>query len=174
VSSRDRAAEAADFEIRPIAGDAERAEAYAIRREVFVDEQDVPVELELDDRDPDADHLLARRDGRAVGTGRLVVEPPGFEGADPAYGPVAHLGRIAVLAEARHAGLGAGLVRGLEGVAVARGLRIAYLGAQVHAVPFYERLGYAAHGAVFDDAGIDHRHMTRVLRHEQISEDPAP
>ena len=73
---------------------------------VFVEEQAVPVELELDERDPAADHLLARQDGRGVGTARLVIEEPGFEGADPAYGPVAHLGRIAVLAEARHAGSG--------------------------------------------------------------------
>ena len=161
-------------EIAPIADDSERAEAYEIRRVVFVEEQAVPVELELDDRDPAADHLLARQDGRAVGTARLVIEEPGFEGADPAYGPVAHLGRIAVLAEARHAGLGAGLVRGLEERALRRGLRIAYLGAQVHAVAFYERLGYTAYGDVFDDAGIDHRHMTRILGGGPKTEETAP
>ena len=166
--------ESSSRQIRPIADEAERAEAYEIRRVVFVEEQAVPVELELDERDATADHLLARDHGRAVGTARLVIEEPGFEGADPSYGPVAHLGRIAVLAEARHSGLGAGLVRGLEERAAARGLRIAYLGAQVHAVAFYERLGYTAHGDVFDDAGIDHRHMTRVLGHDRNRQETAP
>jgi predicted GNAT family N-acyltransferase len=172
--NRDHPGGVVSVQIAPIADDSERAEAYEIRRVVFVEEQTVPVELELDERDPTADHLLARQDGRAVGAARLVIEEPGFEGADPAYGPVAHLGRIAVLPEARHSGLGAGLVRGLEGLAVQRGLRIAYLGAQVHAVAFYERLGYTAYGEVFDDAGIDHRHMTRVLGPDPQRQEKAP
>lgn len=139
------------------------AAALAVRHQVFVVEQDVPLDLEQDDRDATADHFLVRVEGEPVGAGRLVVEPPGFEGVDPALGEVAHLGRLAVSLEVRGTGLGAVLVRAIEARARERGLRVMYLGAQTHAVPFYERLGYGAHGAVFDDAGIPHRHMTRLL-----------
>ena len=90
------------------------AQAYAVRHEVFVVEQGVPVELERDERDPAADHVLATRGSRPVGAGRLVVEPAGFEGIDPALGPVGHLGRLAVLAEARGSGLGAAMVAVIE------------------------------------------------------------
>ena len=68
-----------------------------------------------------------------------------------------------MLAEARGNGLGAALVGTIEERAAQRGLRAVYLGAQTHAVPFYERLGYAAFGAEFDDAGLPHRHMWRPL-----------
>ncbi|HEY5186763.1 MAG TPA: GNAT family N-acetyltransferase [Actinomycetes bacterium] len=137
--------------------------ALAVRREVFVVEQDVPVDLEQDERDATADHFLVRVEDQPVGAGRLVVEPPGFEGVDPGLGEVAHLGRLAVSLEVRGTGLGAVLVRAIEARARERGLLVMYLGAQTHAVAFYERLGYGAHGAVFDDAGIPHRHMTRLL-----------
>ena len=147
-----------------VADDRSRAAAYAIRHEVFVDEQHVPVELELDAADPGAVHVLVVVNGEPVATGRLVAEPAGYkEGVDPAAGAVAHLGRVAVLARHRGAGLGALLVRALESEAADAGLAVAFLGAQTSAVPFYEKLGYAAYGAVFDDAGIPHRRMTRLL-----------
>ena len=120
------------------AGDVETA--YAIRREVFVAEQAVPAELERDEDDATAHHVLAYVDGRPVGAGRL-----------------------AVLASARGRGVGAALVRGLEEVARGRGLAEAVLASQTHAVRFYERLGYVAYGAEFDDAGIPHRWMRRRL-----------
>ncbi len=150
--------------VRRVTSAGEVAEALRIRHVVFVDEQGVPVELEQDDRDPAADHFLATLGGAAAGAGRLVVEAAGFEGVDPALGPVAHLGRLAVLASARAAGLGAALVRAVEDRAVERGLAVVYLGSQTHAVGFYERLGYQAYGPEFDDAGIPHRHMMRRLR----------
>jgi predicted GNAT family N-acyltransferase len=143
------------------------AEAYALRHEVFVGEQGVAAEIERDERDPEADHVLATVGGRPVGAGRLLVEPPGFLGVDPALGPVAHLGRLVVLADARGNGLGTALVHTIEERAAARGLRCLYLGAQTYAVPFYERLGYVAYGEAFDGAGLQHRHMWRPL-------DPAP
>lgn len=138
----------------PVAGAADLAAAYAVRHQVFVGEQGVPVELEVDEHDPDADHVVARRaDGRVVGAGRLVVAPGG----------VGHLGRLAVLAEVRGAGVGVALVRALEDLARARGLSSVVLGAQVYAVGFYERLGYTAYGEDFDDAGIPHRWMRTEL-----------
>ncbi len=139
------------------------AAAYAIRHTVFVEEQGVPVKLERDDRDAGADHFLAEVDGDAVGAVRLVVEPPGFEAVQVALGPVAHLGRLAVLAQARRTGLGALLVRAVEQRARERGLRALYLGSQTHAVDFYTGLGYTVCGEEFDDAGLAHRHMVRVL-----------
>ena len=149
--------------VRLATDEADRAAAYAVRHTVFVDEQGVPVQLERDERDADADHFVATVDGRAIGAVRLVVEPAGFEGVPAEHGPVGHLGRLAVLAEARGSGLGAGLLRTVEARAAERGLRLVYLGAQTHAIGFYERLGYRAYGAEFDDAGLPHRHMYRLL-----------
>ncbi len=141
----------------------EREAAYGVRFDVFVTEQQVPADLELDDLDATADHFVAYDDGRAVGAGRLVVEPAGFAEADPSLGDVAHLGRIAVRPETRGTALGVALVAAIEEQAAARGLRVVALSAQTHALGFYERLGYAAHGPVFDDAGLPHRWMTKVL-----------
>ena len=139
------------------------AEVYRIRHAVFVAEQQVPVDLERDALDDEADHLLARRSGEAVGAGRLVAEPAGFADVEASAGPVAHLGRLAVLGTARGSGLGVGLVRAIEERARERGLIVLVLSAQVSAIAFYERLGYDAYGPVFDDAGIDHRWMRKNL-----------
>ncbi len=142
----------------------DRAAAYAVRFDVFVTEQQVPADLELDELDGAADHFVAYDGDRPVGAGRLVVEPAGFEGADPALGPVGHLGRLAVRPETRGSALGIALVRAIEARAAERGLRVVALSAQTHALGFYERLGYAAYGEVFDDAGLPHRWMSCVLR----------
>ena len=149
--------------VRLAVDDAERAAAYRVRSDVFVTEQGVPADLELDELDAAADHFVAYDDGRVVGAGRLVVEGPGFEGADADLGPVAHLGRLAVRPETRGTGLGVDLVRAIEARAAERGLRVVALSAQTHALGFYERLGYAAYGPEFDDAGLPHRWMRRVL-----------
>ena len=152
--------------IRVVQDDADRRAAYQVRFDVFVTEQQVPADLELDELDGTADHFVAYDDGiagRAVGAGRLVVEPAGFADADPVLGPVAHLGRLAVRPEARGTALGVALVAAIEARAAERGLRVIALSAQTHALGFYERLGYAAHGPVFDDAGLPHRWMTKQL-----------
>jgi predicted GNAT family N-acyltransferase len=137
--------------------------AYGVRHDVFVVEQDVPAGLELDAQDESADHFVLYDGARAVGAGRLVVEPAGFEGADPASGEVGHLGRLAVRKEARGSGLGVAFVRAIEDRARERGLTVMALSAQTHAIPFYERLGYTAYGEEFDDAGLPHRWMRRRL-----------
>ena len=144
---------------------AQVAAAFAIRTEVFVGEQGVPADLERDDRDPDRRPRARRRvDGLPVGAGRLVVEPPGFEGADPTLGPGGPPGHGSPCwRDARGDGLGTALVAAIERRAAERGLRCLYLGAQTSAVPFYERLGYAAYGEPFDGAGLPHRHMWRLL-----------
>jgi predicted GNAT family N-acyltransferase len=154
-----------------LAGDeADRSAAYVVRADVFVTEQGVPADLELDELDEVADHFVAYDEdtgvdggGTAVGAGRLVVEDPGFAGTDPALGPVGHLGRLAVRPETRGTGLGVDLVRAIEARAAERGLRVVALSAQTHALGFYERLGYTAYGPEFDDAGLPHRWMSRTL-----------
>lgn len=124
-----------------------------LRRIVFIDEQGVSEADEIDERDGEAIHLLATDGGRPVGTARLLVE-----------GDTGKIGRVCVLQEARGTGLGAALIRaGVERFRQVPGVAKVKLGAQVHALGFYERLGFAAYGPVYDDAGIDHRDMVLVL-----------
>jgi len=138
------------------------AEAQALRVRVFVDEQGVPAEEEVDalDTDPTTTHLVLRdRDGVVVATGRLLT--------DPARPGEVHVGRVAVDATWRGTGLGALLMRELEAVALAEhadtGRCRVVLSAQLQAVGFYERLGYAVEGPVYLDAGIEHRDAAKTL-----------
>ncbi|MDA8107519.1 MAG: GNAT family N-acetyltransferase [Betaproteobacteria bacterium] len=129
---------------------AARGEAAAIREQVFVSEQGVPRELELDDMDARCVHALARlEDGRTIGTGRLL--------------PDGHIGRMAVLAEWRGRGVGGALLERLVEEARARGMREVALSAQTHALGFYARHGFTAEGEVYLEAGIPHRAMRRKL-----------
>lgn len=139
-------------QVRLAASDAERSAALAVREQVFVAEQGVPVELERDGQDAGADHFLASVAGEPVGAARLLVE-----------GAAAHVQRVAVLAERRGQGLGVALMAALEERAQARGAAYVDLHAQLHAVEFYRRLGYAPYGDVFEDAGIDHVAMRKRL-----------
>ncbi|WP_243742639.1 GNAT family N-acetyltransferase [Actinorugispora endophytica] len=130
----------------------ERSAVFVIRGAVFVAEQNVPIEEEWDVRDSAAEHFLALLDGVPVGTGRLVVADG--EGV---------LGRLALLRHVRGTGAGAAIVRAIEERAARLGLGAIELHAQTHALGFYEKLGYTAHGEVFDDAGIPHRGMRKRL-----------
>ena len=127
----------------------------AIRRAVFIVEQNVPEAEEWDGRDGEATHLLARdAEGRAIGTARILIQ-----------GETGKIGRVAVLAEARGTGIGAALIRAaLDHLRRTPGITRASLGAQTHAIGFYEKLGFVAHGPEYDDAGIPHRDMTMELR----------
>jgi predicted GNAT family N-acyltransferase len=130
--------------------DALRHWAAPIRTTVFVEEQKVPAEMEIDDWDPQCVHAVAFDSaGQAVGTGRLL--------------PDGHIGRMAVLGSARGAGVGSALLTALMEAARARGQREAVLSAQTHAVAFYERHGYAICGTEYLDAGIPHVDMKRAL-----------
>ncbi|MFJ9440741.1 GNAT family N-acetyltransferase [Kitasatospora sp. NPDC101235] len=135
----------------------------AVRREVFIVEQDVPEELEYDEYDATSVHLLAvAADGAALGTARLIFGEQARKLTGGIDGRVL-LGRLAVVPAARGTGLGAELVRAIEAAGAERGGVEVELHAQVQALGFYERMGYAAQGPVYDDAGIAHRTMTRVL-----------
>ncbi|MDQ8701522.1 GNAT family N-acetyltransferase [Streptomyces sp. LHD-70] len=151
-------------EVRLARTTADRAACFAVRREVFVDEQGVPEELEYDAYDEVAVHVLAvGDDGRAIGAGRLLhgEAAAAKAGGEPGVGS---LGRLAVTRAARGLGVGAALVRGIEEAAAELGLAAVDLHAQTHALAFYERLGYEAYGDEFPDAGIAHRSMRRRLQ----------
>jgi predicted GNAT family N-acyltransferase len=131
-------------------------EIIGLRTRVFVEEQGVPPELEQDDRDATAVHVLARDDaGRVVATGRLLLPPEGST--------TASLGRMAADASARGRGYGAVVLAELHRQAVLRGVRVIELHAQVSARGFYERDGYTAVGEEYLEAGIAHVTMRREL-----------
>lgn len=129
------------------------AACRALRRTVFIEEQGVSEADEVDDKDDEAIHILATVDGIPMGSARLLLQ-----------GDTGKIGRVCVLAAARGTGLGAALMR--AAVAELRrhpGITRAKLGAQTHALGFYERLGFVAFGPVYDDAGITHRDMVLTL-----------
>jgi predicted GNAT family N-acyltransferase len=124
----------------------------ALRRAVFVDEQGVDPALDADGLDDDATQFLAWANGIPIGTARVRV----VDGKAKAE-------RVAVLDDFRGHGVGGALMDAVERYARAQGHRSVLVHAQESVVPFYERLGYAAEGATFDEAGIPHRRMTHAL-----------
>lgn len=135
-------------------------EASALRAEVFIQEQRVPAEMEWDEEDADAVHAVARNAlGVTVATGRLLRPQPHEEGP----GSVSRIGRMAVKQALRGAGHGAVVLKALMERARARGDREVRLHAQCDARSFYEREGFVASGPVFEEAGIAHIEMHRVL-----------
>jgi predicted GNAT family N-acyltransferase len=141
------------IEVRLAEEEAERRACLRLRWTVFVEEQNVPPSLEVDEHDSSgAVHALALFDGVPAGAGRFVFVEPG----------VARIGRMAVMDDARGNGIGAALLRFLEDEARKRGARLFTLNAQVSARRFYEKAGYQATGQIFDDAGIPHVRMDRT------------
>jgi predicted GNAT family N-acyltransferase len=125
---------------------------YRLRHEVFVVEQSVPPELERDDLDDGATHLVALRDGEVIGTLRLLVS-----------GQTTKVGRMAVLTSMRRNGVGTRLMGHAAEVAQALGAREIVLHAQLTARDFYLRLGYCEEGSLFEEAGIPHIAMRKAL-----------
>lgn len=127
----------------------DQRELLAIRVEVFVEEQGVPLQLEHDEHDAEALHLLALVDGEPVATARMLRD--------------GHIGRMAVLRDYRGRGIGGQLLQTLIEEARSYGLDEVFLHAQCQAEEFYKRHGFVARGGTFLDAGIDHRTMVRRL-----------
>ncbi|WP_435256699.1 GNAT family N-acetyltransferase [Thioclava sp. FR2] len=124
-----------------------------LRRKVFIEEQGVSEADEIDDKDDQAIHLLATVDGTPMGSARLLLS-----------GNTGKIGRVCVLSDARGTGLGAALMRAaVDELRRQPGITRAKLGAQTHALGFYERLGFTAEGPIYDDAGIPHRDMVMVF-----------
>lgn len=126
-----------------------RALAAPIRLVVFVQEQGVPPELEMDEMDARCLHALAFDGERAIATGRLL--------------PDGHIGRMAVLQEFRGKGAGGAVLTKLMEAARSRGDHDVVLSAQVHALPFYAAYGFTPFGEPYEEAGIPHRDMRRAL-----------
>jgi len=129
----------------------ERARELAspIRFQVFVREQRVPAEIELDDMDAPSLHAIAFENEKPIGTGRLL--------------PDGHIGRMAILKEWRRRGIGAAILKALIDAAERRGDREIALSAQLHAVEFYRTHGFEPVGDVYEEAGIPHQAMVRAL-----------
>lgn len=118
---------------------------YALRKTVFIDEQGVPADIEIDELDPVCRHVLAWRDGVAVGTGRIA--------------PDGRIGRMAVIESFRGQGIGHGMLVELVRLGRQAGVDRLYLSAQCQAIPFYEKAGFVISGPVHEEAGIEHRLM---------------
>ena len=138
------------FTVRPVNWHASREALRGVRRTVFVKEQHVPEELEWDDADEHAYHVLATAvDGKPIGTGRLRLD--------------CHIGRMAVLKSWRGRGVGGAILSMLIDFARREGCTEVHLHAQTHALDFYTRFGFVAVGERFDEAGIPHQAMTLDL-----------
>jgi predicted GNAT family N-acyltransferase len=127
-------------------------DAFGLRYEVFVEEQGVSRELEMDELDAIATHLIALRGDEIVGTLRMLEH----EGA-------VKIGRVAVRAAARRSGIGARLMQHAAAIASDRGFAEIILHAQVSVTSFYRRLGYVEEGDRFDEAGIPHVAMRKKI-----------
>ncbi len=129
-------------------------DAAQVRTEVFLREQRIPEALEWDDKDAVALHAVAyNRLGMPLATGRLIDLGQG----------TSRIGRVAVHRALRGCGVGEQVMRTLAAHAAECGQSRVDLSAQVSAMPFYARLGFAPEGEVYDDAGIAHRQMSAAL-----------
>ncbi len=138
-------------EVRIITTDWEThaGELRAVRENVFIKEQNVPADLEWDDKDAGCIHLLALSGTQPVGTARLLAN--------------GHIGRMAVLRDFRGRGIGSALLQSILETAHNLDLDRVFLHAQTNATGFYEKYGFQAYGENFTDAGIPHRAMRRKI-----------
>lgn len=126
--------------------------ALYIRKVVFVEEQGVPLQEEIDAHDQRATHILVFDGSVPVGTGRV------FKHKDRWY-----IGRVAVLKESRGKGIGHLIMEKLMAVARERGAKRVLVYSQISVMDFYRNLGFAEQGPEFIDAGIPHKEMYREL-----------
>lgn len=130
----------------------ELKDAFSIRKIVFVEEQNVPEEEEIDQYEDEAEHFVLYDDDDAVGAGRFrVVDGKG------------KVERICVLPPYRGKGAGKIIMDAIEQYAGEQGLKKLKLNAQTHAIPFYEKLKYEIVSEEFLDAGIPHKTMEKSL-----------
>ncbi|QDP39812.1 GNAT family N-acetyltransferase [Radiobacillus deserti] len=140
------------MDVRIAATEQEKADAYSVRRQVFVEEQNVPPELEIDDLEDIAIHFVGYENHIPVAASRLrLVED---------YGK---LERICVLKEHRGKSYGKDIISRMEAYIQDKGLQKSKLNAQTHAEGFYKSLGYKTISDTFMDAGIPHVTMIKSL-----------
>ncbi|MGG4453152.1 GNAT family N-acetyltransferase [Brevibacillus porteri] len=145
------------YQIQRVTTEQELADALSVRRIVFIEEQEVPEELEIDEHDNldgGTIHFVAYRDGEPVGASRVRTYAPG----------VGKIERVAVAKTERGTGLGRQIMLAMEELAKQHGYDSLKLNAQTQAQRFYEKLGYEPFGDLFDDAGIEHIAMVKSIR----------
>lgn len=131
----------------------EHADAFAVRKKVFVEEQGVPLHLECDAYDATATHFIMYEDNEPAGAARLrSIEDH-----------TAKIERVCILQSQRGKKLGALIMKEMENYAMSIGLQKLKLHAQSYAVPFYEKLGFTVTSPEFMDAGIPHRAMEKNI-----------
>lgn len=129
-------------------------DALMIRQTVFVGEQQVPAEIEIDDKEASCLHIVTyNNDGNPIATGRLY----------PLDNHIYKVQRVAVLKEERGNSYGSQLMQGIEQIAADKGATRIQLGAQNQALPFYQQLGYHVIGDEYEDAGIPHHDVEKEI-----------
>ncbi len=131
-----------------IATDENINKAYALRVEVFVGEQGVDKEIELDEHDKYALHIVCEDGGECIGCARLLIEDNS-----------AHVGRLAVKKSYRGKGIGSAIMRYIIDYCNDKGYDEIWLNSQLHATAFYQNLGFIKDGDIFFEAGIEHVKM---------------
>jgi predicted GNAT family N-acyltransferase len=141
------------IEIKLAEEDTNLEAAIRLRFQVFVGEQSVPPEEEMDEADAGATHAVALHQGQVVGTGRIV-------GMDAT---TAQIGRMAVDATWRRQGIGGRILEFLEETARAEGASVVVLHAQEYVKSFYAAHGYRVHGETFLEVNMPHVEMRKTL-----------
>lgn len=142
-----------EITVKIVETEAELEGAVNVRMRVFVAEQRIAPEEEMDDADGTATHAIALYSGQVIGTGRLLYRDDGS----------AQIGRMAVDRQYRRRGIGGRILAFLEEEARAQGVRNCLLHAQVYVKAFYAGFGYVEHGDLFLEAGISHVEMRKAL-----------
>jgi predicted GNAT family N-acyltransferase len=132
--------------------DEAKSQVIPIRHEVFIKEQEVPVELEWDEFDQEALHAIVKKDQEVIGTARLIIDNAN-----------ARIGRMAIQKKYREQGIGQKLLSTLIQTAKEKGAQECILHAQTHAIAFYAKADFEPNGPIFDEAGIPHVEMRLIL-----------
>lgn len=141
------------FNILIATTDQEREDAFFVRRKVFVEEQGVPFNLELDELDKTAEHFIVYKEDKPMGAGRFREVSSG----------VGKVERVCILPNYRRKKVGKQIMNELEDYAKSKEFEKILLNAQSYAVPFYEKMGYVITSPEFMDADIPHRAMEKVI-----------
>ncbi|MFC4620152.1 GNAT family N-acetyltransferase [Camelliibacillus cellulosilyticus] len=144
------------MEVKVVENHMEYEDALEVRKKVFIVEQQVPEDLEIDEFEDTSIHFVAYDQGQAVGAGRLRKK-----------GDDAKVERICVIPERRGQHIGGLIMRAVEAEAEKMGCEGLLLNAQCHALPFYEKLGYIVTSDEFEEAGISHVEMRKNLNTAQ-------
>lgn len=127
-------------------------DAFSIRKAVFVEEQKVPIELEIDEFEDQSTHFVLYDGLTPVGAGRFRI-----------LDQIGKVERICILSSHRGNGSGKLIMQSIEKFATIQNIKTLKLNAQTYAIPFYEKLGYKVVSDEFLDAGIPHKAMVKTI-----------